>query len=39
MAKTTLTRSRAPFAFVELPPARTAQKPRKTGFTMVAVFG
>jgi len=39
MAKTTLTRSRAPFAFVELPPARTAQKPRKTGLTMVADFG
>ena len=34
------TGSRAvPFGFVELPPARSQKKPRKTGLTMVADFG
>lgn len=32
-------RRAAPFAFVELPPGRSVDKPRRTGLTMMADFG
>ena len=34
-----MTRSKPPFAFIELPAARSTRKPRRTGLTMMADFG
>ena len=39
MRRTTSTTDKVPFGFVELPRARSLEKPRKTGLTMIADFG
>ena len=39
MRRTTSTTDQVPFGFVELPRARSLEKPRKTGLTMIADFG
>ena len=39
MARKTATARGTPFAFVELPAARSQDKPRETGLTMMADFG
>ena len=39
MGQTPSNSNAVPFGFVELPRARSQQKPRKSGLTMVADFG